>query len=104
MAWANSGLYPATIINSLSGGSNLANWTSTSNNFFLTSNSDATLYAAALDDYASLAETVMADSRTAAEARAGAERTRRAFELLWDEAAGVYVDAADRNGPRRRSC
>ena len=60
------------------------------------------LYAAALDDYASLAERVMADSRTAAEARAGAERTRRAFELLWDEAAGVYVDAADRNGPRRR--
>jgi len=60
------------------------------------------LYAAALDDYASLAETVLADSRTAAEARAGAERTRRAFELLWDEAAGVYVDAADRKGPRRR--
>src|SRR6202030_2349040 len=60
------------------------------------------LYAAALDDFASLAETVMADSRGAADARARAEQTRRAFEWLWDEAAGVYVDAADRNGPRRR--
>jgi alpha-L-rhamnosidase len=60
------------------------------------------LYAAALDDFASLAETVMADSRAAADARAYAKRTRRAFELLWDENAGVYVDAADRNGPRRR--
>jgi hypothetical protein len=61
------------------------------------------LYAAALDDFASLADIVMADSRGAADARARAERTRRAFELLWDEAAGVYVDAADRNGPRRRA-
>ncbi len=60
------------------------------------------LYAAALDDFASLADAVMADSRAAADARASAERTRRAFELLWDEAAGVYVDAADRKGPRRR--
>ena len=60
------------------------------------------LYAAALDDFASLAETVMADSRAAADAHACAERTRRAFQLLWDEAAGVYVDAADRNGPHRR--
>jgi alpha-L-rhamnosidase len=73
----------------------------------MTERSDATgaldaLYAAALDDFASLAETVLADSRDAADARARAERTRRAFELLWDEAAGVYVDAADRNRPRRR--
>ena len=60
------------------------------------------LYAAALDDYASLAESVMQDSRTAGDARAGAARTRRAFELLWDDAAGVYVDAADPDGPRRR--
>ena len=60
------------------------------------------LYAAALDDFAALAETVMADSRGAADSRACAERTRRAFELLWDEAAGVYVDAADRNGRGRR--
>ena len=49
MAWANSGLYPATIINSLSGtGSNLAAWNATTNYVFLTSNSDSTLYAAAL--------------------------------------------------------
>jgi alpha-L-rhamnosidase len=73
----------------------------------MTERSDVTgaldaLYAAALDDYASLAETVLADSREAADARARAERTRRAFELLWDDAAGVYVDAADRNRPRRR--
>jgi alpha-L-rhamnosidase len=60
------------------------------------------LYAAALDDFASLAETVMADSRAAADARARAQQTRHAFELLWDDAAGVYVDAADRNGARRR--
>jgi len=60
------------------------------------------LYAAALDDFAPLAETVMADSRAAADARAHAQRTRHAFELLWDEAAGAYVDAADRRGPGRR--
>lgn len=49
MAWANSGLYPATIINSLSGtGTNLAAWNATTNYVFLTSNSDSTLYAAAL--------------------------------------------------------
>ena len=60
------------------------------------------LYAAALDDFASLAETVIADSRTATDARASAQQTRRAFELLWDERAGVYVDAADRSGPHRR--
>jgi alpha-L-rhamnosidase len=60
------------------------------------------LYAAALDDFATLAWTVMADSHTAADAHTRAERTRAAFELLWDDAAGVYVDAADRNGPRRR--
>ncbi|HYK65949.1 MAG TPA: alpha-L-rhamnosidase C-terminal domain-containing protein [Patescibacteria group bacterium] len=60
------------------------------------------LYAAALDDFASLAETVIQDSRAGSDARTRAERTRRAFELLWDEAAGVYVDAADRDGARRR--
>jgi alpha-L-rhamnosidase len=60
------------------------------------------LYASALDDFASLAKTVMSDSRAAADSRARADRTRRAFELLWDEARGAYVDAADRNGPRRR--
>jgi alpha-L-rhamnosidase len=60
------------------------------------------LYAAALNDYASLAEIVMEDSHSASDARARVERTRRAFELLWDETAGVYVDAADRNGAHRR--
>ncbi|HUO04905.1 MAG TPA: alpha-L-rhamnosidase C-terminal domain-containing protein [Candidatus Binataceae bacterium] len=60
------------------------------------------LYAAALDDYASLAEKVMGDLRGAMQARAGANHIREAFELLWDEIRGVYVDAADRNGPRRR--
>ncbi|HVN64436.1 MAG TPA: alpha-L-rhamnosidase C-terminal domain-containing protein [Candidatus Binataceae bacterium] len=60
------------------------------------------LYAAALDDYAALLERVMADARGATFARGNAIRTRRAFELLWDEARGVYADAADRNGPHRR--
>jgi alpha-L-rhamnosidase len=60
------------------------------------------LYAAALDDFASLAWTVMADSRAAADANNRAERTRAAFDLLWDDAAGVYVDAANSQGPRRR--
>jgi alpha-L-rhamnosidase len=60
------------------------------------------LYAAALDDFASLAWSVMADSNAADDVHSRAERTRAAFELLWNEAAGVYVDAADRNGPRRR--
>jgi alpha-L-rhamnosidase len=73
----------------------------------MTERSEATgaldaLYAAALDDYASLAAAVLTDSRVAAEARASAECTRRAFELLWDESRGVYVDAADHNGARRR--
>ncbi len=60
------------------------------------------LYAAALDDFAALAWTVMADSHATADANNRAERTRAAFNLLWDEAAGVYVDAANSNGPRRR--
>ncbi len=60
------------------------------------------LYAAALDDFAWLAETALADSRAAAEARSKAARTHAAFGLLWNELAGAYVDAADRNGPLRR--
>jgi hypothetical protein len=60
------------------------------------------LYAVALDDFAILASTVLTDSRAAADARARAERTRIAFALLWDDAAGVYVDAADSSGPHRR--
>ncbi len=73
----------------------------------MTERSDVTgaldaLYAAALDDFARLADAALGDARLAADARARAERTRRAFELLWDDAAGVYVDAADAHGPRRR--
>ncbi len=60
------------------------------------------LYAAALNDYASLTDAVMADAHAAADAHVSAQQTRHAFELLWDEARGVYVDAADRNGPRLR--
>jgi alpha-L-rhamnosidase len=60
------------------------------------------LYAAALDDFAALAEAAAGDARAAANARARAQLTRRAFELLWDGAAGVYLDAADAHGPRRR--
>jgi alpha-L-rhamnosidase len=68
--------------------------------------SDATaaidaLYAAALDDFATLAR-VVGDSTRALEADARAAATRRAFEFYWDEMRGVYVDAADANGARRR--
>ncbi len=68
--------------------------------------SDATaaidaLYAAALNDFATLAR-VVGDSARATEAEAHAAATRRAFELYWDERRGVYVDAADENGARRR--
>jgi len=48
MAWANSGLYPATLNQILSAGANAPSLTVTTNKFFLTSNSDSTLYAAAL--------------------------------------------------------
>jgi hypothetical protein len=60
------------------------------------------LYAAALDDFASLAYTALDEPMAAVDAIARAERTRAAFELLWDETSGVYVDAADSRGPRRR--
>lgn len=60
------------------------------------------LYAAALDDFASLAYGALDQPGTAVDAIARAERTRGAFELLWDDARGVYVDAADSHGPRRR--
>jgi alpha-L-rhamnosidase len=68
--------------------------------------SDATaaidaLYAAALDDFATLAR-VVGNSARATEAVSRAAATRRAFELYWDEERGVYVDAADANGARRR--
>jgi alpha-L-rhamnosidase len=69
--------------------------------------SDATaaidaLYAATLDDFAGLSEAASLTRRTAADARRRAALTRAAFERYWDEARGVYVDAADANGPRRR--
>jgi alpha-L-rhamnosidase len=60
------------------------------------------LYAAALDDFAALCERALGDERSAAAMRARAGRTRDAFELLWDETAGVYVDAADGRGQLRR--
>jgi alpha-L-rhamnosidase len=60
------------------------------------------LYAAALDDFATLADAALGDSRLAAGVRARADRTRAAFELLWDGAAGAYVDAADERHPLRR--
>ncbi|MBV8136222.1 MAG: family 78 glycoside hydrolase catalytic domain [Deltaproteobacteria bacterium] len=60
------------------------------------------LYAAALDDFASLAYAALDKPDTAVDAIARAERTRTAFELLWDETSGVYVDAADSRGARRR--
>ena len=46
------------------------------------------LYAAALDDFASLAETVMADSRAAADARARAERTRARIRICLGRGRG----------------
>lgn len=60
------------------------------------------LYAAALDDFAAIAEAALGDSRLAADARARALRTRDAFELLWDDAAGAYVDAAGEHHALRR--
>ena len=60
------------------------------------------LYAAALDDFASLAYAALDRPEMAVDAIARAERTRAAFELLWDETRGVYVDAADSRGPLRR--
>lgn len=60
------------------------------------------LYAAALEDFALLAETALGDTRAAADARVRALRTRSAFELLWDDRRGVYVDAADANGRHER--
>jgi len=60
------------------------------------------LYAAALTDFAMLAELALGDASLAADSRSRAARTRRAFEALWDDAAGVYVDAADSTGAHRR--
>ena len=60
------------------------------------------LYAAALEDFALLAENALGDARLASDARARALRTRVAFEFLWDDRRGVYADAADENGRRQR--
>ncbi len=60
------------------------------------------LYAAALDDFAVLSENALGDGRTGAVMRERAARTRAAFELLWDESCGAYVDAADARGALRR--
>ncbi len=60
------------------------------------------LYAAAMEDLAAIANGVIGDAAMGAIVRERAERTRRAFEIYWDESRRVYVDAADANGPRRR--
>jgi hypothetical protein len=60
------------------------------------------LYAAALDDFAMLCERALEDYRAASMFHSQANRTREAFELLWDKSRGAYVDAADSHGPMRR--
>jgi hypothetical protein len=60
------------------------------------------LYAAALVDLAKIADRAAGDTRTATLALERATQTRLAFETFWDETRGVYVDAADKDGPRRR--
>ena len=60
------------------------------------------LYAAALDDFAMLCERVLEDYHSASMFRSQANRTREAFQLLWDQSSGMYVDAADSHGPLRR--
>jgi len=60
------------------------------------------LYAAALDDFAMLCERALEDYHSASAFRSQANRTRQAFELLWDESRGIFVDAADSHGPLRR--
>ena len=60
------------------------------------------LYAAALVDYANLCEW-LGDERRRDSAWAAHAVTTRAFEQLWDEARGVYVDALHSGGvPGRR--
>ncbi len=59
------------------------------------------LYAAALDDAASMYD-ALEEPRRASDLRRRAAVTKRAFELLWDEQRGAYVDAAGEAGPRRR--
>jgi alpha-L-rhamnosidase len=60
------------------------------------------LCAAALDDFAMLCERALDDYRSASLFRSQANRTREAFQLLWDQSRGMYLDAADSCGPLRR--
>ncbi|MBA3303293.1 MAG: hypothetical protein H0U26_05400 [Acidimicrobiia bacterium] len=59
------------------------------------------LYAMALSSMQSLSG-FLGDRRSAKRAEARAARTRQALDALWDEDKGVFVDAADTDGPRRR--
>ncbi|MGH2584932.1 MAG: alpha-L-rhamnosidase C-terminal domain-containing protein, partial [Dehalococcoidia bacterium] len=59
------------------------------------------LYAAALDDLVMLLAAT-GDADEAARVAGLRDRTRSAFELLWDPERGVYVDAADADGPLGR--
>lgn len=59
------------------------------------------LYALALDDLATLSESV-GDTGTARRLRSRADRSREAMERYWDPERGVYVDAADPGGPAGR--
>jgi hypothetical protein len=60
------------------------------------------LYAAALDDAASLARVVFGAETLASELEARATLTRSGFELLWDGERGVYVDGIGSGGRSRR--
>ena len=60
------------------------------------------LYALTLIDYVWLQEQVTGDTQEIAAARRGVEQTQTAFEFLWDETRGIYVDAADAHGAHRR--
>ena len=60
------------------------------------------LYAITLDDLASLLAGVLGDAQGAHDLRTKADTIRAAFQVLWDPSRGVYVDAADADGPRRR--
>ena len=60
------------------------------------------LYALTLTDYLWLVEQLTGDTQEIAAVRHAIEYTQAAFELLWDETRGVYVDAADNTGPHRR--
>ena len=51
------------------------------------------LFAATLDDYANLLDRLGRDPQARDDARAGAQRTRQAFDVLWDASRGVYVDS-----------